>query len=206
MSMNLLHLDSSITGPHSVSRALSVAAVDRLRATLPHLHVIHRDLAATPIPHLSGAYLAGLSGAAAEHDAGTQRDLALGGEILDEFIAADIVVIGVALYNFSIPSQLKAWIDRVTVAGKTFRYTDKGVEGLAGDKRVILTIARGGHYGPGAPAQPLEHAETYLRGVLGFLGVTQPEVIVSEGVALGPDQREASLKAALAQVASLKAA
>ena len=103
-------------------------------------------------------------------------------------------------------SQLKAWIDRVLVAGKTFRYTDAGPEGLAGGKRVILTVARGGFYGPGTPHQAFEHAETYLRSVFGFMGITAPEVIVAEGIAVGPAQREASVSAALEGVAALKAA
>lgn len=201
--MNLLHLDSSILGANSVSRALSAAVVARLRETHPGLTQTYRDLAAHPVPHLSGAYLAAAQSTEGAHEPALQADLALGSAVMEEFLAADIVVIGVGLYNFTVPTQLKAWIDRIAVAGKTFRYTEKGPEGLVGGKRVILAIARGGLYGPGMPAAPLEHGETYLRAVFGFLGVFTPEVIVAEGVAMGPDAREAAVAGALARIAAL---
>ena len=202
--MNLLHLDSSILGDNSVSRRLSASIVDRLKALTPDLHVTARDLVASPISHLSGSYLQGQS-ADVQHDQALQEDLHLGGQVLAEFLAADIVVIGVALYNFTIPSQLKAWVDRVLVAGKTFRYTDKGAEGLVHGKRVILAVTRGGFYGPGTPHQAFEHAETYLRAVFGFMGVTDLEVIVAEGLAI-PTNREPSVAAATARIETLKAA
>jgi len=161
--MNLLHLDSSILGGNSVSRTLSAAVVAELKKTHHGLKETYRDLAATPVPHLSGAYLAAAQqGTEGQHEPSLQADLALGGKVLEEFIAADIVVIGLGLYNFTVPTQLKAWIDRIAIAGKTFRYTEKGPEGLMGGKRVILAIARGGFYGPGMPAAPYEHGETYL--------------------------------------------
>lgn len=200
--MKLLHLDSSILGENSVSRALSRAVVERLTSEDPTLTVTYRDLAAHPIGHLSGRYLAGQS-PEVQHDQALQEDLALGGEVLEEFLAADVVVIGVALYNFTISSQLKSWVDRILVAGKTFRYTDKGPEGLAGAKRVVLTVARGGVYSGNAPAASFEHAETYMRTILGFIGVTDPEVIVAEGIALGPDQRAEATRTALAAIAEL---
>ncbi|WP_185984533.1 FMN-dependent NADH-azoreductase [Aureimonas mangrovi] len=203
--MKLLHIDSSILGGNSVSRALSKATVERLRAEIPGLEVTYRDLAADPIGHLTGSYLAGQS-AQTQHDQAMQEDLALGGRVLEEFLAADIVVIGVALYNFTIPSQLKTWIDRILVAGKTFRYTESGPEGLAGDKRVILTVARGGFYGEGTPSASFEHAETYMRSVLAFIGIAEPEVVVAEGIAVGPEQRERATNEALTAIAGLKAA
>ncbi|WP_062016129.1 FMN-dependent NADH-azoreductase [Aureimonas sp. AU4] len=200
--MKLLHLDSSILGENSVSRALSRAAVERLTTEDPTLAVTYRDLAARPIGHLSGRYLAGQS-PEVQHDQALQEDLALGGEVLEEFLAADVVVIGVALYNFTIASQLKSWVDRILVAGRTFRYTEKGPEGLAGAKRVVLLVARGGVYSGDAPAAGYEHAETYMRAILGFIGITDPEVIVAEGIALGPDQRMQATHKALAAVANL---
>jgi FMN-dependent NADH-azoreductase len=163
----------------------------------------YRDLAAHPVPHLSGATLAAGQSTDAGHEPALLADLALGSQVMEEFLAADTVVIGVALYNFTIPTQLKAWIDRIAVAGKTFRYTEKGPEGLVGNKRVILAVARGGMYGPGMPAAPFEHGETYLRAVFGFLGVLTPEVIVAEGVAMGPEQRETAVAGALARIAEL---
>ena len=159
--MKLLHIDSSVLGPHSVSRQVSAAIVDRLRKATPGLEIVYRDLSSTPLAHLSGWHLAAAQGAVPE--AALQQDLAAGQAVLDEFLAADIVVLGAPMYNFTIPSQLKAWIDRILVAGKTFKYGAQGVEGLAGNKRVIVAISRGGFYGAGTPAAVGEHLETYLR-------------------------------------------
>ncbi|MCG5247484.1 FMN-dependent NADH-azoreductase [Methylorubrum extorquens] len=190
--MKLLHVDGSILGPHSVSRTVSAAIVDRLRAQHPGLDVIYRDLAGAQ-PN-------------ATNTPDVQHDVELGRQVLEEFLAADIVVIGAPLYNFTLSSQLKAWIDRILVAGVTFRYGPTGAEGLAGGKRVIAVVSRGGLYGPGTPAAAAEHAETYLRTVLAFIGITAPEVIVAEGIALGPEARERALAGALDAAAALKAA
>ena len=138
--MKILHIDSSILGDHSVSRAVSAAVVARLKALHPDAEIVRHDLAANPIAHLSGRYLAGQS-PDVQHDQALQEDLGLGGKALTEFLAADTVVIGAPMYNFAISSLLKAWIDRVLVAGKTFHYTDKGAEGLAGGKRVIVAAS-----------------------------------------------------------------
>ncbi len=204
--MSLLHLDSSILGEGSVSRSLSAAVVEHLTAADPKAEVVYRDLAAQPIPHLSGSYLAAGQNPDGPHDAAVAQDLALGAAVLDEFLKADTVVVGVAFYNFTISTQLKAWIDRVAVAGKTFRYGPNGAEGLCGDKRVILAISRGGYYGPGTPTESFEHAETYLKSVFAFVGITNVEVVVAEGIALGPEQREKSVKEALDKVSALQAA
>lgn len=199
--MKILHLDSSILGAQSVSRTLSANVVDKLKEADPGALVVYRDLAAAPLPHLSGEYIAVTRfGAQGERNEALAHDLALGEAVLDEFLAADVVVIGVAFYNFTISTQLKAWIDRLAVPGKTFRYTEKGPEGLCGAKRVILAIARGGFYGPNSPAAVCEHAESYLRAVFGLLGVTNLEVIVAEGLNVGPEQREAALSAASRQI------
>ena len=202
--MNLLHIDSSILGANSVSRALSAAVVARLRELHSGLEVQYRDLAAAPIAHLSGAYLAGQN-ADVKHDQALQEDLTLGGAALAEFLAADQVVLGVPMYNFTIPSQLKSWVDRVLIAGKTFRYTAGGPEGLAGGKHVVLALSSGGFYGPGSPSAPFQHQESYLRAVFTFMGVTRIDVIHAEGVAVGPEQRQKSLDAALDQAAHLGA-
>nr|WP_314075174.1 NAD(P)H-dependent oxidoreductase [uncultured Roseococcus sp.] len=193
--MKLLHIDSSILGENSVSRSISTAAVERLRQATPGLEVVTRDLAAAPLPHLLPAAL-GLGGTP---DADSQA-------ALQEFLDADIVVIGAPMYNFTIPTQLKAWLDRILVAGKTFRYTEKGPEGLAGGKRVIVAVSRGGFYGAGTPAAAAEHAETYLRLVLGFVGIADPEFIVAEGIALGAEQRAEALRGGLEAAGLLRAA
>lgn len=202
--MKLLHIDSSVLGPNSVSRQVSAAVVDRLRQATPALEVAYRDLTQTPLAHLSGSHLAVAHGAPAPAELGP--DLAASAAVLNEFLDADIVVIGAPMYNFTIPSQLKAWIDRVLVAGKTFKYDANGPQGLAGNKRVIVAISRGGYYGPGTPAASLEHLESYLRGVLAFMGITSPEFIVADGIQVGPDHREKALASALQAATGLQAA
>jgi FMN-dependent NADH-azoreductase len=189
--MKLLHIDSSVLGPHSVSRKVSAAIVDRLRQATPGLQIVYRDLTATPLSHLTGSHLAVAQGAVAP-DAALQQELAAGQAVLKEFVAADIVVLGAPMYNFTIPSQLKAWIDRVVISGKTFKYGAQGPEGLAGNKRVIIAISRGGFYGAGTPAAALEHLETYLRGVFGFIGVANPEFIFADGIQVGRAPRESA--------------
>jgi len=203
--MKLLHLDSSILGGNSASRKLSAAIVDQFTKATPGLDIISRDLALQPLSHLSGEHLAAAQGAVPESPA-IQKDVAASQAALEEFLAADIVVIGAPMYNFGIPSQLKAWIDRIAVAGKTFRYTANGPEGLAGNKRVIVAVSRGGLYIAGMPAAAFEHVESYLRGVFGFLGVTDLEIVVAEGLQIGPEQREKAMQGALQIVTDLRPA
>jgi FMN-dependent NADH-azoreductase len=202
--MKLLHIDSSVLGPHSVSRQVSAAIVERLRKATPSLEVVSRDLTLTPLAHLSGHHLAAGQGVAADN--ALRQDLAAGEAVLEEFLVADIVVLGAPMYNFTVPSQLKAWIDRILVAGKTFKYDAQGVKGLAGNKRVIIAISRGGFYGAGTPAAVGEHLETYLRWVFGFIGVTNPEFISADGIQIGPEHREKALAGALQAATDLHAA
>ncbi|MET0406902.1 MAG: FMN-dependent NADH-azoreductase [Hyphomicrobium sp.] len=202
--MKLLHVDSSILGPGSVSRQLSAEIVAAERRLHPGIEVVYRDLALEPVGHLSGAHLAAAQGAAPEA-AEVRQDVAAGQAALDEFLAADIVVVGAPMYNFAIPSQLKAWIDRLAVAGKTFRYSEKGVEGLAGGKKLIVASSRGGFYGPQTPIAFLDHQETYLRNVFGFFGITDLTFIRAEGINLGADQRAQSIAAAQNSIAGLAA-
>jgi FMN-dependent NADH-azoreductase len=203
-SMKLLHVDSSILAANSVSRILSAGIVAAEQASHPGLEITYRDLGAAPVGHLSGAHLAAFQGAAPE-EAGLQQDLASGFAALEEFLAADIVVVGAPMYNFGIPSQLKAWIDRLAVAGKTFRYTEKGPEGLAGGKKVIIASARGGFYGAETPAAFLDHQENYLRGVFGFFGVTDVTFIRAEGIAMGAEAKNKALELAQGEIAKLAA-
>lgn len=178
--MKLLHLDSSIMGDGSASRAISAAIVDRLRETQPDLDVVYRDLAAEPLPHLT---------------LDTFMTLDTGADV-QQFLDADIVVIGAGFYNFSIPSQLKAWIDRIAVRGKTFNYGENGPVGLAAGKRVLVALARGNVYGEGSPYTAYEHAETLLRSIFGFIGA-DVEFLVAEGLGRGEDARRASIDLAL---------
>ena len=204
--MKILHIDSSILGGNSVSRKLSAEIVAKLSVADPGASVVTRDLGANPVPHLSGATIMAAQSPTGAHEPAVAADLALGGEVLAEFLAADTIVIGVPLYNFAIPSQLKAWIDRVLIAGQTFRYGADGQPiGLAGGKRVILAIARGGFYGAGAPAAAYEHGESFLRVALGFVGITDVETVVAEGLAVGPDHRAAGIAAAEQDIVALAA-
>lgn len=192
--MKVLHIDSSITGDHSVSRQLTASIVDRVKAFVPDAQVTHRDLVANPLPHVELHSLPG---------DGTDEAVA-SAAVLDEFLAADTVVIGAPIYNFTIPTQLKAWIDRILIAGKTFRYTENGPEGLAGGKRVIVAVSRGGYYGEGAAAAALEHTQSYLTGLFNFIGI-QPEFVIAEGIAVGPDQRAAAIGEASSAITALAA-
>jgi len=202
--MRLLHVDSSILGSGSASRSLSAQIVAAERQLHPDLAVTYRDLAAEPVGHLSGAHLAAFQGASPEEVA-LRADIAAGQAALEEFLASDIVVVGAPMYNFGIPSQLKAWIDRLAVAGKTFRYTANGSEGLAGGKTVIVASSRGGFYGPETPISFLDHQESYLRGVFGFFGITDVRFVRAEGLALGADQRAKAMAAAQGEIAKLAA-
>src|SRR5271170_859705 len=203
--MQLLHIDSSVLGPNSASRALSAAIVARQVALHPDITVIHRDLATDAALHLSSAHLAAWQGGPIE-DALLGADLAKGGAYLEELLASDIVVIGAPMYNFSIPSQLKAWIDRVVVAGKTFRYGANGAEGLLSkDKKVFIASSRGNVYSAGSPVAALEHHESYLTGVLSFIGLTDVTVVRAEGLALGTEAKEAAMLKARANIAAMAA-
>jgi FMN-dependent NADH-azoreductase len=181
--MKLLHLDSSILGQHSASRELGAAVVARWQRDVRGLEVAYRDLATNPLPHLSGASLAQADAAEA----------AAAAAVMDEFLAADVIVIGAPMYNFGIPSQLKAWIDRVAVAGKTFRYTAEGPQGLAGGKQVIVAATYGGMH----PADSGRNfVEPYLRQVFGFLGIDDIEFVSAEGLSISPEHRANALDAA----------
>lgn len=203
--MKLLHIDSSILGPNSASRQLSSDIVAGFKAKHSSISVVYRDLVADPLAHLTGEVLAAASGAPVEQDSSAQRDVAQGNDVLEKVLDADIVVIGAALYNFTIASQLKAWVDRIAIAGKTFRYTEAGPEGLLGSKKFVVAVTRGGQYAPNSPAASLEHAESYLRGLFGFLGVTDLHFVVAEGLAVGPEQRSEALASAAQHISQLTA-
>lgn len=199
--MKLLHVDSSILGDQSVSRRLTRSIVADWRRRVPGLEVTQRDLAARPVPHLSGALLGAAQADAEALSPEMRDDLAMGSAALEEFLAADIVVIGAPMYNFTVPSQLKAWIDRLAVAGKTFRYTATGPEGLAGGKKVIVASTRGNLYGPGTANAAIDFQEPYLRALFAFFGITDVEFVRAEGLALSPESKEQAVTAAERQIA-----
>jgi FMN-dependent NADH-azoreductase len=184
--MKLLHLDSSILGDNSASRELSAAIVARWQDATPSLTVAYRDLARAPLPHLSGGSLAAAEPAEA---AEAQR-------VLQEFLDSDVIVVGAPMYNFGVPSTLKAWIDRIMVAGRTFRYTESGPQGLSGGKQVVIASSRGGAYQDGGG----DFQEAYLRFVFGFLGITDIEIVRAEGLAMSPQHRVDAMAAAHASI------
>jgi FMN-dependent NADH-azoreductase len=189
--MKLLHIDASALGQYSVSRELSAAIVNQLRQEHPSAEVVYRDLSANPLPHWAPI-------ADAESDAAK-----LSNAVLEEFLAADVIVIGAPMYNFTIPSQLKAWIDRISIAGKTFKYTETGSQGLAGDKRIVVASSRGGIYA--GAAEHLDFQEPYLRAVFDFIGVTDLEFVRAEGVAVSAEHKTnaiASARNAIGHLAS----
>jgi len=191
--MKLLHIDSSPLISHSVSRELTRRIVAEWLATHPGTEVDHLDLAVEAPTHLNADSLGfrlapgtpGLTEAQQQENAVSER-------LVSQFLAADVVVVGAPMYNFSVPTQLKAWIDRIAQAGRTFRYTANGPEGLAGGKTVIIASSRGGAYGDTSPA---DHQESYLKTVFGFFGVTDLRIVRAEGVAMG----EAAKAQALAE-------
>ena len=184
--MKLLHIDASALGDNSVSRQLSAAVVARFKDSVEDLEVSYRDLDADPIPHLRGSSLAGADAA----------EVADAERVMAQFLAAEVIVIGAPMYNFSVPSTLKAWIDRVAVAGKTFKYTEAGAVGLAGGKRVIIASSRGGIY----TDSPADFQEPFLRQVFAFMGINQVEFVRAEGIAYSPKHREEAIAAALASL------
>lgn len=200
--MRLLHLDSSILTDTSVSRRLTAQVVQDLHAAIDDLHATYRDLAAAPIAHLSGAIAAGFRPLPQpDSDAASVAEHALSEQLVDEFLASDIVVIGAPMYNFSVPTQLKAWIDRIAQPGRTFRYTN-GPEGLAGGKQLIVASSRGGMYAQG-PMASLDFQEAYLTATFGFLGVRDVYFVRAENQSRGPGPAAAALISAQASIADV---
>ena len=188
--MKVLHIDSSILGDASVSRQLSQAIVTQLQAKHADATVEYLDLAQQPIPHLTAEILMG-------QDA---EQAALGEKIIQQYLDADVVVVGAAMYNFGLPSTLKAWIDRISVAGKTFKYTENGPVGLAGEKKAYIASSRGGVYGENSP---VDFQEGFLKTVFNFTGVNDVEIIRAEGINMGTESKDQAIASALAQVQSL---
>lgn len=181
--MKLLHLDSSALGPQSVTRELTAAIVGKWRNAHPGLSIAYRDLDHAPLPHLAIAELGK-----------TDLTRASAAEaVLQQFLEADVIVIGAPMYNFGIPSTLKAWIDRIAVAGRTFRYTGEGPEGLAGGKQIIIATSSGGVHAGGVT----DFVEPYLRQLFGFLGVTDVSFVRAQGVALSAEHRSQAIDEAL---------
>jgi len=197
MSTALVLTSSALAGA-SVSNQLVQDAVARLRSRDPDLRVIARDLGRNQVPHLTLDAATALRGAdpVNREQAAAQ---ALSNELISELKAADTLIIGAPMYNFGIPSTLKAWFDYVLRAGITFRYTESGSVGLLEGKRAIVIVSRGGLYSEG-PAQALDSQEPHLRNLLGFMGITDVTYVRAEKLAFGPEAREQGIEAARAQL------
>lgn len=207
--MTLLHIDSSILGEASASRQIGADLVAALAGTNLGLDIAYRDLAAAPPAHLDGSVLQAVRGDAEGLNAAQRAERVYNDTLVEEFLAADIVVMGAPMYNFSIPTQLKAWLDRLAVPGKTFRYIETGPVGLAGGKTVYVVSSRGGKLAGTAAETAMDHQESYLKTMMGFFGITDVRVIRAEGLGMGEAAREAGLEAAasdIARVAAKKAA
>jgi FMN-dependent NADH-azoreductase len=200
----ILHIDSSILGGYSISRILTAGIVAKQQALHPGARIIRRDLVVDATLHLSDAHMVAFQGGEVGN-AALGQDLAVGGAYIDDLFAADIIVIGAPMYNFSVPSQLKGWIDRICVAGRTFQYGANGPEGLVIGKKVFIASTRGGVYTGDSPAAGLDHQESYLRGVLAFIGLTDLTVVRAEGLNLGEDIKAAAVAQAKQQIEALAA-
>lgn len=198
----LLHIDSSILGGNSVSRQLTAQIVASWRAGHPATEVSYLDLAMDTPSHLSAESMGFRMPAGATLTEVQKRENAVSEALVTQFLAADVIVIGAPLYNFSIPTQLKSWIDRIAQVGRTFTYTDKGPAGLAVGKTVIVASTRGGMYSTSDAGNAMEHQESYLKTVFGFLGITDVRVVRAEGLAMGDAAKAAALAAATADIAA----
>ncbi|SQF98412.1 azoreductase [Paucimonas lemoignei] len=196
--MKLLHIDSSILGDHSASRQLSRSVVEAFSAADSDTQITYRDLASEALGHFSAGTLAAAGTPVEGRDAAQQQEVANNEATLQQFLDADVVVIGAPMYNFTIPSQLKAWIDRITVAGRTFRYTEAGAEGLCGGKQVIIVSTAGGLH-VGQPSS-VGH-EDFLKVLFGFIGVTDLKFVFAHGLAYGEEPRANAMTAAQKQIA-----
>lgn len=182
----LLHINSSVRNEGSISRQLTAEFLEKWKASAPGAKVVVRDLAANPLPHLNEETLGAFFTPAEQRSPEQACAAQLSDQLVAELAAADVIVIGAPMYNFSVSSGLKAWIDHVARAGVTFKYTESGPVGLLKDKKVYVFTSRGGVYSEG-PAKTMDFHETYLRGVLGFIGLTDITFVHTEGLALGED-------------------
>ena len=190
----LLHIDSSILGGNSVSRQLTAQIVASWRAAHPATEVSYLDLAVETPSHFSADAMGFRLPPSSEQLSEVQkRENAISEALVSQFLAADVLVIGAPLYNFTIPTQLKAWIDRIAQVGRTFKYTDKGAVGLAGGKTVIVASTRGGMYSTSDAGNAMEHQESYLKTIFGFFGVTDVRFVRAEGLAMGEAAKAAAL-------------
>jgi FMN-dependent NADH-azoreductase len=201
MAKQILVVDSSPRA-QSVSRKLTRDIADKLLKQHPQAALKHRDLSATPLPHLTEDVITSFYTRPDRRDDRLKSAIALSDAAVDELLASDIIVIGAPMWNFNVPSALKAWIDHVVRAGRTFAYGANGAEGLAGGRKAIVALSSGGIYSEG-PAQAMDFHATYLRSLLGFIGITDVSFVRAEGVSMGPQGYQRALAAAETQVSEI---
>jgi FMN-dependent NADH-azoreductase len=187
---SILLVTSSPRADASISTRLATKLAEQLAALQPETKIAHRDLVTAPLPHVGGDFLGGIFSPEDQRNVAQQTLVDVSDQAVEELLAADTIVIGAGMINFSIPSALKSWFDYVARAGKTFRYSETGPEGLVKGRSVYVVLASKGIYTKGGPAAPMDHARPYLKTMLGFLGMTDVEFIDVEGVGLGlePDE------------------
>jgi FMN-dependent NADH-azoreductase len=195
---NILVIQSSAGGSHSYSRKVSNHVLDGLQARYPGANVVVRDLVDNPPPHIGSDFIAGTHSQSSDLTEEQRSAIALSDSLIAELEGADLVVLSVPMYNFSIPSTLKAWIDHIVRMGRTFSYSEAGPAPLLKGKQAILVLSSGGVYSSG-PYKTMDFEEPYLRGILGFIGISDVQVVRVEGVSRGPEATEKATAAAIQQ-------
>ncbi len=197
MTRKILHIDASALGERSESRRLSGDFIQHWSTLNPEDKVIRRDIVDNPLPHMDGFTLGSMMTPIAERTSEQETAANRAEELIQEFLDADVLVLGVPMYNLGIPSTLKSWVDHISVAGRTFEYTANGPKGLAGDKQVYILSTRGGVYGDNSP---MDHQVSYMNTIFSFLGISEIHTIQAEGLNISPENREQSIAAAHAQI------
>jgi len=199
----ILQINTSLNGADALSSRLAAEFVDALRgmSAVPGNEVTVRDLAREPVAHLTAERFQAFATPASERTLDQQRVVAESDRLIGELVRADVIVIGLPMYNFGVPSTLKAYFDHVARAGVTFRYTAEGPEGLLKGKKAYVFATRGGRHA----GTPLDLQTAYVRQFLGFLGIRDIEFVYAEGLALGADQRSAAVATAIARIEQLAA-
>src|SRR5450830_378108 len=200
MFHTVLHVDSSPLGDRSVSRKLTSKILAELKANQPDTQIVTRDLGNSPLPHLSGITVGAFFTPSDQRNEASNDAVKLSDEVIDEVFAADVIVIGAPMWNFGIPSSVKAWIDHIARAGRTFTYGASGPESLLpAGKKIIIVSSRGGIYSNG-PMQVMDHQETHLKAVLGFIGLHDVSIVRAEGVAMGEEAVKGAMLTAEIQI------
>jgi FMN-dependent NADH-azoreductase len=191
---HILHIDSSPRGDRSFSRKLSYEFITSWKTAHPDDTVAYRDLGHNPVPHVDESWIAAAFSPPQTRTPELNQAIKISDELVDEFLAADRYVFGVPMYNFNVPSTLKAYIDQIVRIGRTFAVTEQGAfQGLVSGKKMLIVTARGGSFTQGSPAAPYDYQEPYLKAVFGFLGITDISLIHIENLSAGDDVREQSL-------------